>query len=137
MTDYATGFRWRLSEYDDTGQILAENIYINQWSKDLDRICLYDDRGICESEIMMSGILDLGRHEFNGISITSKGKKTFLVNDGDRESGGLLLDLLTILIEPINIDKMINNADKNRIEDHCENINPCAKLLMTYLRIIA
>jgi len=126
-----------LAEQDNESKVLLENIQINQWSKDSHKICLYDKRGICESEIIRSDILNLERYQLGGIAITGKCKKTLLVNEGDDESGGLLLDFLMSLTEINKLDKTLGRAEATCVEKIIHEMNPCARLLRSYLKIIA
>jgi hypothetical protein len=134
MIQYASGFRWCLSEQDREGKRTREEIQITHWSRDESLVSLYNSNGTCERKISLEDLKDLGRHGYDGISLSSIDSVFILQNIGDEESGGLLIDFLNDLVGSINVDSEPKPSKTNLVDPPEAAKNPIAKFLETYLQ---
>jgi hypothetical protein len=134
MIQYASGFRWCLSEQDREGRRTREEIQITHWSRDECLVSLYNSNGTCERKISLEDLKDLGRHGYDGISLSSIDSVFILQNIGDEESGGLLIDFLNDLVGSINIDSEPKPSKTNLVDPPEAAKNPIVKYLETYLQ---
>jgi hypothetical protein len=134
MIQYASGFRWCLSEEDRDGMQRRGESQITHWSKDEDQVSLYSSHGICERKISINELRDLGRHGYDGIMLSSASSVFILRNTGDEESGGLLIDFLNDLVGSINIDSEPPSSKTAVVDPPAAAKDPIAKFLETYLQ---
>ena len=134
MLQYASGFRWCLSEVDRDGRQTRDETQITCWSKEEDRVYLYNSHGICECKISIKELRDLGRHGYDGIALSSISSILILRNTGDEESGGLLIDFLNDLVGSINVDSEPPPSKTVAVDTAEAAKNPIAKFLETYLQ---
>ena len=134
MIQYASGFRWCLSEQDNNGRKISEEIQITRWSKDDSQICLYRSNGICERKISIKELRDLGRHVYDGITLSIASSVVTLKNTGDQESGGLLIDFFNDLVGSINVDSKAKTSKTVAVEPPAAAKDPIAEFLETYLQ---
>jgi methyl coenzyme M reductase alpha subunit len=124
-----------LSEQDRDGRQTRSEIQITHWSKDEDLVSLYSSYGICECKILVTGLIYSGRHGYDGIVLSSVSSVVILRNTGDKESGGLLLDLLNDLVGSVNVDSAPPPSKTIAVDPPAEAKDPIAKFLETYLQV--
>jgi hypothetical protein len=134
MIQYASGFKWCLSEQDKDGRKTSEEIQITHWSKEHSQISLYSSDGICERKISIKELGDLGRHGYDGITLTIASSVVILRNTGDQESGGLLIDFLNDLVGSINVDSKPETSKTALVDPPAAAKDPIAEFLETYLQ---
>jgi len=134
MIQYASGFRWCLSEQDKDGRKTREEIQITHWSKEDCLISLYRSDGICERKISIKELRDLGRHGYDGIMLSVESSVVILRNTGDQESGGLLIDFLNDLVGSINVDSEHETSKTVLVDPPAAARHPIAKFLEAYLQ---
>jgi hypothetical protein len=135
MLQYANGFRWRFSEQDSEGRQTRRETQINHWSKDDDFIFFYSSQRICECRITIKELNDLVRHGYDGIMLRSKRTSIVLHTTGDRESGGLLIDLFNDLVEAVNVDRGPSTSGTKKDYTPVAAKTSVKNFLETYLRI--
>ena len=134
MIQYASGFRWCLSEQDRDGRQTRGETQITHWSKEESLISLYSSNGICERKISIKELSDLGRHGHDGITLSITGSVVILRNTGDYESGGLLIDFFNDLVGSINVDSEAEPSKTTLVDPPAAAKDPIAKFLEAYLQ---
>jgi hypothetical protein len=134
MIQYASGFRWCLSEQDKDGRTTREDIQITHWSREDSQISLYRSNGTCERRISIKELRDLGRHGHDGITLSIASSVVILRNTGDQESGGLLIDFLNELVGSINVDSKPETSKTALVDPPAAAKDPIAEFLETYLQ---
>ncbi len=95
---------------------------------------LYNSNGTCGRKISLEDLRDLGRHGYDGITLSSASSAFILRNIGGEESGGLLIDFLNDLVGSINVDSEPKPSKTNLVDPPEAAKNPIAKFLETYLQ---
>lgn len=133
----ACGFRWIVKSENNNLTRRHENITIERWSIENDIIHLYSDGSIGKLDIKIVEISCVAKHGKDAIKISILNGQIILVNNGDYQSGGLLLNFMSNLSLIINQTKHRNIEAPTHITINNEGNNPAAKLLLTYKQIMA